>query len=354
MEKNKIIKHNLLHLTKKQLIDIAREHPMKISQSSKKEVIAEAISNILMENFIIDSDFFLLPDVYFYISVIVKYYRDSYEEELIETLEDILQRGNYQYIHEDGDPFFEKGYLVLKTDRNDQTRIIMHEPLNEDFLSNVHEIVQQAIINDKVDLYLTALTNLYGTLSMDQFLHIWNKYNPQDKIDKNRLIFFCVKMREIAIDYWYEGNFIVHHSLDDEKLDELRAMTWKKPYYTPTIEEINIYADGLFDRTAEAFQKMARFFKKNRGGLKTKATEELIYKMAAAFKFDSRPTDIFKILKSMHYNFKNDKTLAEFNDMINFSSNNTRKWVTRGATPKELFEQFERPFLKDLPKKPWK
>jgi hypothetical protein len=56
----------------------------------------------------------------------------------------------------------------------------------------------------------------------------------------------------------------------------------------------------------------------------------------------------------MHYNFKNDKTLAEFNDMINFSSNNTRKWVTRGATPKELFEQFERPFLKDLPKKPWK
>lgn len=354
MEKNKIIKHNLLNLTKKQLLDIAREHPMKISQSSKKEVIAEKISDILMDNFILDSDVFLLPDVYFYISVIVKYYRDSYEEELIETLEDILQRGNYKYIHEDGEPFFEKGYLVLKTDQNDQTRIIMHKPLNEDFLSNVHEIVQQAIINDKVDLYLTALTNLYGALSLDQFLHIWNKYNPQDQISKNRLIFFCIKMRDFAIDYWYKANFIVHHRLDDEKLDELMSQAWKKPYYTPTTEEINIYADGLFDQTAEAFQKMANFFKKNRGGLKPKATEELIYKIADAFKFNSHPTNIFKILNSMRYNFKNDKTLKEFNDMINFSSNNTRKWVNRGFTPKELFELFEKPFLKDLPKKPWK
>jgi len=354
MEKNKIIKHNLLNLTKKQLIEIAREHPMKINQSAKKEVIAEAISSILMENFILDSDFFLLPDVYFYISVIVKYYWDSYDQDLIDSLENILQKGNYLYIYEDGEPFFEKGYLVLKTDRNNQTSIIMHEPLNEDFLSNVHEIVQQAIINDQLDLYLTALTNLYGALSLDQFLHIWNKYNPQDKIDKMRLISFCIKMRDIAIDYWYKANFIVHHRLNDKKLDELMAMTWKKPYYTPTIEEINIYADGLFDQTAEAFQKMANFFKKNRGGLKPEDTEDLIYKMATAIKFDFRPTDIFKILKNMHYNFKNDKVLKDFNDMLNFSSNNTRKWVTRGATPKELFEHFEKPFLKDLPKKPWK
>jgi hypothetical protein len=213
----------------------------------------------------------------------------------------------------------------------------------------VNELALKSIINEKLDFFMTALANLYGCYSLAQFLHIWNKYNQKNEMTEEQAISFCNEMNKRMVHYWFNGNFIVHRLINEQELDELLEKTSNKPYYTPTMDEIQIYANNLIDETSQAYKKIEDFFKKNQGGLKPKATEELIFRMATAFKFNSKPTDLFKIINGMHYNFENKKILADFNDMLNFSANNTQKWVNRGATPKELFERFEKPFMKNLP-----
>jgi len=354
MDAKKSINFNLQQITKKQLLEIGQAHGLDVKQSMKKEEIVDEVGNVLEEHFKHDMDYFLICDYLFYTSIIVNYYADWYENDMIEYLKEDPLSKSYKLKHKDGQMLFQRGYILLITGRDKQQHIILHKPLNDILLSNVDEAALKAVNNEKVDFFMTALANLYGCYSLTQFLHIWNKYNQKEKMAEKKAVDFCKEMNKREVHYWFDGEYIVHRLISEFEVDELLEQTANKPYYTPTMDEIEIYAHQLIDETTPAYKQLAAFFNTYKGGLNPKATEEMIFRMATAFKFNSGPSDLFKILNSMHYNFEGEKTLAEFNDMLNYSNNNIRKWVNRGATPKELFEQFEKPFLKDLPKKPWK
>lgn len=49
-------------------------------------------------------------------------------------------------------------------------------------------------------------------------------------------------------------------------------------------------------------------------------------------------------------NFNGVEDVNAFMQLMMNMSNNTRKWILRGNTPSELFEKYEKPFLKPLPK----
>ena len=354
MENIKIITTNLQQLTKNELLKIGQAHRLDVKQSMKKKEIVDEIGNVLEYNFKHDANYFLIHDFLFYVSIVVNYYSDWYEKDFIDYLKENPLLKSYKLEHKEGQMLFEKGYLLLITGRDKQQHIIIHKPLNDLLLEKVDEMALKAINNEKKDFFMTALANLYGCYSLRQFLHIWNKYNQKDKMIEEQAIAFCDEMNKRKVHYWFNGNYIIHRLIDKYELDELLEQVGNKPYYTPTMGEIEIYAHNLIDKTTAAYKKIAGFFNTHKGGLNPNAREELIFRVATAFKFNSKPQDLFKILNSMHYNFEGEKTLADFNNMLNFSANNTRKWVNRGATPKELFEQFEKPLMKDLPKKPWK
>jgi len=354
MDAKKSINSKLQHLTKKQLQAIAKAHQLNISENTPKEEIAESISNILLDHFKADTEFFLLTDLYFYASIIVDYFKDWYKKEDIDFLQNVINTGKNTIKNEDGQMLFDKGYLAITTDIDNKERIVMHSHLTEYYLDNIKEIVEHCIINEKTIDYLTALAKLYGCFTVEPFLKVWNLYSKEERWTKDKIVEFCNRMKERVTPYWYNGQYIIHPMIKEEELDELLEQTANKPYYTPTENEINIYTSNLIDKSTKAYQKMASYFKKHKNGLKPQAITELTSRLALALKFNSKPDDIMKILNSMDYQFKNEKDREAFNEMIEFCMNNTRKWVTRGATPKELFEQFEKPFLKDLPKKPWK
>ena len=341
MEDIKIITLNLQLLKKDRLINIAKAHQINISNKHTKKEITETLTEILLANFMIDTHFFLLTDLFFYASIIVNYFKEWYNKEKIDLLQDLLQNGKYTIDHEDGQMLFDKGYLVLLTDKNKEERIMMHSPLTEYFLNNIFEIVEHCLIKDKTNDYLIALANIYGCFSIEQFLKIWRLYGKEDDWMKfqwtdEKIAEFCTRMQEREPHYWYNGQYIIHPMIKEEELDELLEQTANKPYYMPTHSEIQVYTDNLIDKSTKAYQKMASYFKKHKGGLKPQAIKELTSTIAQALKFNSKSDDIIKILNSMDYTFRNEKDRKAFNEMIDYCSNNTRKWVHRGATTKEL------------------
>jgi len=336
MDAKESITTKLQHLKKEQLQAIAKAHQLKISENTPKEEISEDIGAILLEHFKTDTPFFLLTDLYFYASIIVDYFKDWYKKEDIDFLQNIISTSKHTIQHEDGKMLFDKGYLAVLTDKDNKQRIVMHSHLTEYFMDNIKEIVEHCFINEKTIDYLTALAKLYGCFTEVPFLKVWNLYSKEEPWTKENIVEFCNRMKERIILYWYNGQYIIHPLIKEEELDELLEQTANKPYYTPTEKEIQIYTNNLIDKSTKAYQKMASYFKKHKNSLKPQAISELTSRLALALKFNSKPDDFMKILNSMGYQFKNEKDREAFNEMIEFSANNTRKWVHRGATAEEL------------------
>jgi len=341
MDAKESITTKLQHLTKEQLQIIAKAHQLNISENSTKEEISESIGNILLDHFKADTEFFLLTDLYFYASIIVNYFQKWYSEEDIDFLQSILNTANYSIQHYDGQMLFDKGYLAVLTDKDNKERIVMHSHLTEYFLDDIKEIVEHCIINEKTIDYLTALSNLYGCFTVEPFLTVWELYSKEERWTKEKMVNFCNRMNERIITCWYNGQYIINPMIKEEELDELLEQTADKPYYTPTENEIKIYTHNLIDKSTKAYQKMTSYFKKHKSGLKPRAIRELTSRLALAFKFNSKPDDIMKILNSMDYKFKNEKDREAFTEMIEFCTNNTRKWIHRGATAEEFSQEQE-------------
>ena len=344
MENTKIITLNLYHLKKEKLLNIAKAHQLNISKNTPKKEIIETLSVILPSNFMTDTRFFLLNDLFFYASITANYFKDWYDKEKIELLQTLLHNGKYTLDHEDGQMLFEKGYLVILMGKDKKERIMMLSPLTDYFLDRIKEIIKQCLINENTTDYLTALSNIYGCFTIEQFLKIWELYGEKKdglghRWIKEKIVEFCNKMQNREDLYWYNGQYIIHPMIKEEELDELLEQAANKPYYIPTEKEIQIYTDNLIDKSTKAYQKMASYFKKHKNGLKPKAIRELTSRLALALKFNSKHDDFMKILNSMDYKFKNEKDRETFNEMIEFCSNNTRKWVYRGATAEELLEE---------------
>ena len=81
--------------------------------------------------------------------------------------------------------------------------------------------------------------------------------------------------------------------------------------------------------------------------------EDILWDISDACMMDKRPSEIIDILNENDFTFEGIDEINAFMKLLMDLSNNTRKWVLRGYMPSELFERYEKPFLKPLPKQPF-
>ena len=62
------------------------------------------------------------------------------------------------------------------------------------------------------------------------------------------------------------------------------------------------------------------------------------------------PPDYHSMMRELHAIGSNLNQIAE---LVTELSNNTRLWVNGGHTPREMFEKFDKPNLRPLPKEPF-
>lgn len=198
--------------------------------------------------------------------------------------------------------------------------------------------------------YINATVNLYGIVSPQKIVEIYNLQN-ENKIDDN--LFFRLLLISVFREQYFElfAGYIVHESLLMEN-DEMVALIHRqgdKPFYIPEKEQLLKYADDLYiDETPEyeALRKGIREELK----LSAELTEQLCENILLDCQMEEKLQSMINQFERRDISFRNTKQADKIIALIINLYNNARIWSNRGHTPNELFKKYDKPNLPPLPK----
>jgi preprotein translocase subunit SecA len=202
--------------------------------------------------------------------------------------------------------------------------------------------------------YIIALTNLYGVVTKEKVLEIYNDQN-EEKLTLDALEVFINKKEDELIDafvYLIDG-YLVHQAIwFTESLEEMLNEKTGKPYYIPEKKELLKYVDGnYFEKTKEYLALLTfvqRHFLED-----LEEAEELCEEIHGLKQMQVRVQEVFETLNRKNIGFENDEQLNEFIMIVSKMANNIRIWENNGFTPNEIFNKYEKPHLRPLPEKPF-
>ena len=192
----------------------------------------------------------------------------------------------------------------------------------------------RAIIRKLLDSYARAAVNLYGIISRDDFVNIFNKQNV-DQTSNEEIYILLLPL--VLKDGWYGfyKEYIVHYSFFDDfdQADYLLKYQADKPRYIPEKSEFLKYTIEDFvdnDHLWNVRRFMLDVFGHSRdtsGGYED-VRNYIIY--------GDGIKELGSILDRYNLIFSEEKQLQEFINLIMLAKNNTRIWENNGYTPSEL------------------
>lgn len=201
--------------------------------------------------------------------------------------------------------------------------------------------------------YIIALTNLYGVVSKEKILEIYNEQNEEPLTLKVLESFLDKKKDELIEAFAYPiGRYVVHQAIwFTESLEEMLNEKRGKPYYIPEKKELLKYVDGnYFEKTKEYLALLTfvqRHFLED-----LEEAEELCNEIHGLKQMQVRVQEIFETLNRKNISFENDEQLNEFVMIVSKMANNIRIWENNGFTPNEMFNKYENSFSFKKEEKP--
>ena len=198
--------------------------------------------------------------------------------------------------------------------------------------------------------YATAVTQLYGVITQDDFVALFNSQNAKHTdIDES----FQALIRQVAVErssYCFWDEYLVSDEFEDDDFEGVKALLSQvgdKPRYIPEKRELLKYADLDYYEQTPATRALYAYVVKELAQdaeLAQCLVDELHEACAAECPMAER-LEIFHD-EDIPLSMERMQTLAT---LISDVSNGTRLWVNNGHTPNELFEKFERKALRPLP-----
>ncbi len=204
--------------------------------------------------------------------------------------------------------------------------------------------------------YIIALTNLYGMVSKEKVVEIYNSHhqdqaslsevevclqNPPDELAK-------------AFVYPHQGYFVSESILEFDEFEIMLAKKADKPFYVPNQKELLKYIDGCYFEETRQYKALYDYVKKNFYKRDDHKAEMLAEDIHRSCQLDNDFDYILEEFTRSNLSFKDANQVNEVVQLIMDLSNNTRLWENNGHTPQEIFEQFEKPKLRPLPAEPFK
>ena len=194
----------------------------------------------------------------------------------------------------------------------------------------------RAVTRKLLDSYARAAVNLYGIISREDFVDIFNKQNIDRTTDEE---IYILLLPLVLKDGWYGfyKEFIVHYWFFDDfnQADYLLEHQADKPRYIPEKNEflkyvIEDYADNDHWWNVRCFMRDVFGYSKD--------TFEGYEEVRSYITYGDGIRELGSILDSHNLIFDGEKQLQEFINLIMLAKNNTRIWENNGYTPSELHE----------------
>ena len=204
--------------------------------------------------------------------------------------------------------------------------------------------------------YIIALSNLYGMIQKDILVEIYNTQNKEPISLGEVEAYLKNPPAELKMGHTYpHKDYFVHETILE--FDEFELMLEKKgdkPFYVPAKEELLRYMDDFYFEKTKQYKVFYDYVRKNLLGGDGLKAQELCEEIRDAFEFDLGMTFVSEALERADVVFDNEEQVNEVMRLMMEMSNNIRRWEHNGNTAQEIFEEFEKPHLRPLPKKPYR
>jgi hypothetical protein len=321
---------------KDQLESAAREHRLEIEDKITTTELKELVINKILEDFEKDLTYFSIMELD-YISRLIS-------SQPIET-DDV----KYLEYHN----LCALGYVFLFNYKEHVYSVVPKE------LQQLLPIIDNQIFKDKsafhqkLYAYVMALLNLYGVYPVEQLVHVWNIHNKvklsyEEAYDYVDIMAMRQGLYALDVEYIIPFNFMD----DDVDYEYLLIESTKRDYFIPKKSDIEIYSDMDFYEKSDYFKKLEQYITSKDIGLENRSVD-LLWELADACVMDESVNSMMETVNEYGFVFNGLEDVNTFMKLMMELSNNTRKWILRGHMPSELFEKYEKPFLKPLPKKPF-
>ncbi|MDR2089984.1 MAG: SEC-C domain-containing protein [Clostridiales Family XIII bacterium] len=267
----------------------------------------------------------------------------------IKVLHDIMHTGVY-YV-EDTDFPYDFALTLLYHNiitafyREDSIVIVAFREFRKKYDEALEEMKELfSGILTELDEYACAAVNLYGAISMDDFVRIYLDLTEGD-LDEEAVRRVLPDLIGDASDsetqYRLRGNLLISDELDDcedDELEELVEGARAYPLYIPPRERFLEYADWLYFEETPAHERFVEFIREQAGqNIRDKTSYKLLVgEICSALRQWAPMQECFDILESFDIKLRDLKNIKRATKLIAQMNENTRIWGKSGLTPNEL------------------
>ena len=190
--------------------------------------------------------------------------------------------------------------------------------------------------------YISALKNLYGIVSKEKVVEIYNIQNEEiinidqlnDSIDDD----FLDKTFAYNVD-----NHIIDDYLEFEDIKYFLSQQFNKPYYVPKKKELLKYKDSNYFEKTAYYRNLLTFVRKEMK-INPQLAREICEDIVLSVSMETGSFDgVFFEFERRQIQFRSEEQLIKMVDLVVELSNNNRLQENRGHTPKELSKLHETP-----------
>jgi preprotein translocase subunit SecA len=228
-------------------------------------------------------------------------------------------------------------------------------------IKELYQLIDQKSFNqrhiriDEVHQYIRAMTNLYGAFSSNLPFEVYNQQNDKKmSFQEYTDIIFRLEIRQQYF-YVYHGHIISEYYELPEMEEELEQMLRErkgKPFYIPEKNELLKYVDNLYEFETPEFLSLKNFIH-TKLKLEGNKGENLMDDIRYSCSMGESIKNIMEEVNRQEVVFEGMDQVNECLQLVTELSNNSRLWVNGGHTPREMFEKYDKPNLRPLPKEPF-
>lgn len=210
-----------------------------------------------------------------------------------------------------------------------------------------------------ISTYATVAINLYGVISVDEFVEVFNRYEDAHTTSEEALLALTRFAKTHDVDYSVSGEIISGPEFQpdfddyDKNVEAIREAQRVKPRYLPSKEEFLKYVDGTYREPEKPYADLKEYILKHRLTSRGEGLDGVdgdLIDLHEMIRFGVDSKDEIEYFTRSGYKYKDIDEANGFFQRVMDVHNHTRMYDNNGFTPNEIFEQFVRPKLKPLPK----
>jgi hypothetical protein len=202
-----------------------------------------------------------------------------------------------------------------------------------------------------ISAYATAAICLYGVISIEEFVIVFNRYEQISTTSDE--VLFALKRLALADDVEYSiFNSIIsgpefQPQFDDynEHVTAIRSSQEGKPRYLPDKERFLKYTDLDYLEPEKPYSDLKAYILEHQLTTRGEGIDGVdgdLIDLHEMIQFGVDTTSLYDYFTERGYQYKNMRILDDFVKLIANAHNNTRMYDNNGLTPFELAGVFER------------